>query len=154
MKDKKGETLSFNFIPTTMDTTNEESSLPVIYELARDLKTLELLTKNNKFYTVSRNDAIKIWILKVLNKQSSRYTHRAYSSDYGNEITKLFGRNLKDSLLSAELERLVKEALIVNPYIKKIDNFTFKKEGSKVELTFTVTTVYGEIEQEINYYKE
>lgn len=145
--------MSFNFIPVTLD-NNSADDLPVLYELARDPDTLELLVKNGKFYNVSKNDAIKIWILKALNKQTSRYSHRAYSADYGNEITKLFGRQLKNSLLMSEIKRYIEEALLVNPYIKKIDNFTFSKKGSTVSVTFTVSTVYGEFEQEVNYDKE
>ncbi len=146
--------MSFNFIPTTLDNTQEGENLPVFIELARNLDTLELLVKNKKFYYVYKNDALKIWILKALHKQSTRYTHRAYSSIYGNEIFELFGRCLKNSLLKAELKRYIEEALFVNPYIKKISNFSFAKTGSKVNLNFTVTTVYGSFEQEANYIQE
>lgn len=143
--------MSFNFIPVTTDDDESIENLPVIYELARNLNTLELLVKNGQFYCVSKNDAIKIWILKALNKQTSRYTYRAYSNDYGNEITKLFGRHLKNSLLKSELKRYVEESLLINPYIKKVDNFDFTKNGSTVNLTFLVTTIYGVFEQDINY---
>lgn len=146
--------MSFNFIPVTLDDEIKEESLPLFYELARDLKSLEILVKEGKFYYVSKNDAIKIWILKALNQQTSRYTHRAYSSDYGNEITRLFGRNLKNSLLKSELKRYVEEALLVNPYIKKVENFLFDKKGSVVDLTFTVNTIYGDFEQNVSYESE
>lgn len=146
--------MSFNFISVTLDDEIKEESLPLFYELARDLKSLEILVKEGKFYYVSKNDAIKIWILKALNQQTSRYTHRAYSSDYGNEITRLFGRNLKNSLLKSELKRYVEEALLVNPYIKKVENFLFDKKGSVVDLTFTVNTIYGDFEQNVSYESE
>lgn len=146
--------MSFNFIPVTLDDEIKEESLPLFYELARDLKSLEILVKEGKFYYVSKNDAIKIWILKALNQQTSRYAHRAYSSDYGNEITRLFGRNLKNSLLKSELKRYVEEALLVNPYIKKVENFLFDKKGSVVDLTFTVNTIYGDFEQNVSYESE
>ncbi|MCD8024519.1 MAG: DUF2634 domain-containing protein [Candidatus Gastranaerophilales bacterium] len=141
--------MSFNFIPVTLDDETNADELPIFYELARDLDTLEILVKNGEFYTVSKNEALKIWILKALHKQTSRYEYRAYSNNYGNEILKLFGRHLKDSLLKSELKRYIEEALFVNPYIKKIENYTFLKEGSKVTLTFTVTSIYGEFEQTI-----
>ena len=143
--------MSFNFIPFTLENENTTEKLPVFEELARDKSTMNLLTKNGNFYTVSRNEALKIWILKALNIQTSRYEHRAYSNDYGNEITKLFGRHLKDTLLKAELKRYIEEALLVNPYIKGLSNFTFKKAGSVVDVTFSVLTVYGEFEQNIIY---
>lgn len=146
--------MSFNFIPVTLEENIKKENLPEITELARDLDTLELKVKNGKFYYVYKNDALKIWIKKVLNKETSRYSYRAYSPNYGNEITKLFGRNLKDSLLKSELKRYIEEALLVNPYIKKIENFEFQKNGSKVDVLFSVTTIYGEFEQNITYDKE
>ncbi len=146
--------MSFNFIPVTIEEENTSETLPIFYELARDLTTLELLVKNGKFYYVSKNEALKIWILKALNKQTSRYTYRGYSNNYGNEIIKLFGRGLKNSLLKSELKRYIEEALFANPYIKKISNFTFEKNISAVSATFTVGTVYGTFEQELSYEKE
>ena len=112
--------MSFNFLNVTDE--DENVKLPVIYEWARDLNTFELLVKEGKFYFVSKNEAIKIWILKALNKQTSRYAYKAYSPDYGNEIGTLFGRCLKKTLLKSEIKRYIEEALLVNPYIKKISN--------------------------------
>ena len=146
--------MSFNFIPATVENEENSESLPLLSELARDLNTMELMIKNGQFYKVYKNEALKIWIIKALHRQTSRYTYRAYSNQYGNEITKLFGRSLKNSLLKSELKRYIEEALLVNPYIKKISNFSFAKEGSKVNAVFTVTTVYGDFEQEVSYIKE
>ncbi len=143
--------MSFNFIPPAAENTEKQTELPVIYELARNLETMELLVKNGDFYTVSKNDAIKIWILKVLNVETARYRHRAYSNDYGNEITKLFGRSLKNSLLKSELKRYIEEALLSNPYIKGVNDFTFDKKGSLVNATFNVSTVYGDFEHSVTY---
>ncbi len=146
--------MSFNFIKATAEDNADYENLPEIYELARNLDTYEFLVKNGKFYYVTKNEALKIWILKALHKQSARYTNKAYSKNYGNEISTLFGRHLKKALLKSEIKRSVEEALLINPYIKKLSNFSFKQEGSKVEVLFTVTTIYGEFEQEISYEKE
>lgn len=146
--------MSFNFIPVTLEEEIKEENLPEIVELARDLDTFELLVKDGKFYYVTKNDAIKIWVLKALHYQTARYIYRSYSSNYGNEITKLFGRNLNTVLLKSELKRYVEEALLVNPYIKKIENFEFEKKGSIVNITFSITTIYGQFEQNITYDKE
>ena len=146
--------MSFNFIPATTENNQNSENLPLLSELARDLNTMELLIKNGQFYKVYKNEALKIWIIKALHGQTSRYTHRAYSNRYGNEITSLFGRSLKNSLLKSELKRYIEEALLVNPYIKRISDFTYAKNGAKVSAVFTVTSVYGNFEQEISYIKE
>ena len=146
--------MSFNFIPAATENSANSENLPLLSELARDLNTMELLIKNGQFYKVYKNEALKIWIIKALHAQTSRYTHRAYSNRYGNEITSLFGRSLKNSLLKSELKRYVEEALLVNPYIKRISDFSYTKSGAKVSAVFTVTSVYGNFEQEISYIKE
>lgn len=143
--------MSLNFINFN---NSEDENLPIIYELARNLETLNLLTKDNKFYYVSKNEALKIWILKALNRQTSRYTYRAYSSNYGNEINVLFGRHLNKNLLKSELKRYIEETLLINPYIKKISNLSFEQTGAKVDVQFLVTTIYGEFEQEFRYENE
>ena len=145
--------MSFNVIPSTDDNV-QTAELPELFEFARDLKTLELSVKDDEFYFVSRNDAIKIWILKTLNMQTSRFNHRAYLNDYGNEIEKLFNIPCDESILKSELKRLIEEALYVNPYITKITDVNFKKEGSKVKSNFTVSTIYGEFDQDYEYIKE
>lgn len=136
--------MTFNFVPVSYgENSFNEQVLEEPVELARDLKTLEFLVKDDKFYYVKRNDALKIWILKALHPKASRSEYRAYSQNYGNEIIGLFGRSLSGALLKSELERCVREALLVNPYIKSVENFNYAIKGSKVELTFQVTTVYG-----------
>lgn len=124
--------MSFNFIPTTLDNEIKTEDLPIFCELARDLDTLEILVKDGNFYFVYKNDALKIWILKALHRQTTRYTYRAYSNNYGNELITLFGRYLKNSLLKSELKRYIEEALLVNPYITRLTNFYFEKEHSKI----------------------
>ena len=146
--------MSFNFIPVTLNDETKTEALPIIYEPARNLETLELLTEDGQFYLVSKNEALKIWIVKALNRETSRYSHRAYSNNYGNEITKLFGRHLKDSLLKSELKKYIEEALLVNPYIKEISNFSFNKTNALVSASFTVSTIYGAFEQNIEDGKE
>ena len=39
------------------------------------------------------------------------------------------------------------DALLVCPYIREVDGFSFSKKGSRVEARFTVHTVYEEFTQ-------
>lgn len=142
--------MSFNFINTMAE---EKSDLPIFKELARDLNTLELLTKDGLFYLVSKNEALKIWVAKALHKENSRYTYLAYSPNYGNEISSLFGRYLKESLLKSELKRMVEETLFVNPYILSVSDMSFERKGSTVKTAFVVNTIYGDFTQDITIEK-
>ncbi len=43
------------------------------------------------------------------------------------------------------MKRFVIEAIMVNPYIKEINEFKFNSSGSEFEVEFLVTTIYGVI---------
>lgn len=146
-------TSNFSFIPTTLTEDATELSatvdLPVFRELAFDFTTGQLKTNGGQYYYVEKNEAIKIWIWKALF--SSRYTYLAYSLNYGNEIYTLIGRYLAKQLLYSELKRMIEEALLCNPYITSLTDFDVKQEGSKVECTFSVNTLYGNVAQAYTY---
>ena len=143
---------NYSFIPTTLTnvediTTNVE--LPIFKELAFDFDTRQLKTVGGKYYYVEKNEALKIWIWKALF--TSRYTYLAYSTDFGNEIYTLIGRYLKGDLLYSELKRMIEECLLCNPYLISLSDFKVNQNGSVVECTFGVNTVYGYVAQSYNY---
>jgi len=43
------------------------------------------------------------------------------------------------------LERYLKESLLINPYITGISNTYISVEGSKTDVSFIATTIYGEV---------
>lgn len=83
-------------------------------------------------------------IFCVLNTERSKF--HAYSNNYGVEFEELFGKQM--SYVLPELERRIKEALEWDSRIESVDNFNFEIIGSIVHATFTVHTIYGEIEAE------
>lgn len=123
-----------------------EADLPVYKEWAYDMETNRFLTRNGQYYLVEKNEALKIWIYKVA--RTARYRYQAYSRRYGNEYEQLIGESSDREILESEIERLTKEMLLVNPYIESVDDFSFKHEGSRTTVFYTVTTIYGELEME------
>lgn len=143
---------NFAFIPNTLTDTTEIKTtvdLPVFRELAFDFETGQLKTKGGQYYYVEKNEAIKIWCWKALF--SSRYTYLAYSTNYGNEIYTLIGRYLEKQLLHSELQRMIEEALLCNPYITSLSDFDITQEGSKVTCNYSVNTIYGNVAQAYTY---
>lgn len=143
---------NFAFIPNTLTDTTEIKTtvdLPVFKELAFDFETGQLKTKGGQYYYVEKNEAIKIWCWKALF--SSRYTYLAYSTNYGNEIYTLIGRYLEKQLLHSELQRMIEEALLCNPYITSLSDFDITQEGSKVTCNYSVNTIYGNVAQAYTY---
>ena len=91
---------------------------------------------------VEGNEALRIWIFKALT--TARYHYTAYSFAFGEEWEdQIVGRSMDGDILKLELERFIIEALMVNPYIKRLDNFVYENNLTGLTVTFDVTSVYG-----------
>lgn len=80
----------------------------------------------------------------ILNTE--RNTYLAYSGGYGVELEDLFGMPI--SYVLPELERRIRDALIWDSRIEEVDGFSFEVNQSVVHVTFTVHTIYGNLEIE------
>lgn len=144
----------FPFIPDmlTTDTTGtleqvkSAADLPLFKEYAVDWDNETLLLKDGRPFLISGNDALKVWIYKTLHPQTQLFKYNAYSDNYGNEIMNLISRFVNTDIKRAELQRIISEALLVNPYILNLSEFKFSQIGSKMTIEFTVQTVYGILE--------
>ena len=95
--------------------------------------------------TCDKIEAMKQVIYKILNTE--RYQNIIYSWNYGVELQDLFGEPV--AYVCSELERRVKEALMQDDRIEEVDNFEFDiTEKRTVKATFTVHTIFGEVEEE------
>jgi len=79
---------------------------------------------------------------------TERYLHLIYSFDYGTELAGLAGN--RDSFLFPEIRRRVTEALLVDDRMTDTSDFTFRRRKTRVEVSFTVHTVYGELAMELD----
>lgn len=94
-------------------------------------------------YTDGLESMIQV-VYCILNTERGEYL--AYSNNYGVELADLFGMPI--SYVIPELERRIKEALTWDSRIESVDDFEFEVQGSKVFVTFTVHTLYGDFEDE------
>ena len=122
---------------------------------------LEVKTQPNKNYKMylEQNivngycdglEAVRQTIYKILNTE--RYQHIIYSWNYGIELLDLFGEPV--TYVCPELQRRITEALVQDDRINYVDNFKFDtSEKRTVKVTFTVHTVFGDVESEkaVNY---
>jgi hypothetical protein len=84
-------------------------------------------------------------IYKILNTE--RYQHIIYSWNYGVETLDLFGEPV--TYVCPELQRRIEEALIQDDRITSVDSFEFDISTKRtVKVTFTVHTIYGDVEAE------
>ena len=94
---------------------------------------------------IEGKEAVRQAVYKILNTE--RYQYPVYSWDYGIELVDLYGEPF--SYVCPELERRITEALTWDTRIQSADNFTFEqKAGGRILVSFTVHTVYGDIDTE------
>ena len=96
---------------------------------------------------VTRNEAIKVWVYKVL--QTERFRYGAYYDDYGLDLEKFIGKVPNNEINANELYNAVKETLLVNPYILAVNNISVEQVNKKITLNLELTTVYGKSTQKI-----
>ena len=135
------ETVTVSEIIQSTETTS--TALPLAKEYAWDYDENYFLLIDGKNVIVTGREAVKVWIWMVLHTPKNRY--KAYTSNYGNELESLINQGLSSSALRSELERYLREALLVNAYITGVKNIEFSMDGSKMEVSFTATTVYGDV---------
>lgn len=121
--------------------------------LSTTLKIEKQPSKNYKLHiendTISGScdglEAMKQVIYKILNTE--RYQNIIYSWNYGVELSDLFGE--PTSYVLPELQRRIKEALVQDDRINKVDGFEFNiiKKGT-VNVRFTVHTIFGDVQEE------
>lgn len=89
-------------------------------------------------------EALKVWIYKTL--LTKRYKHLIYSWDYGQDIGEIIGRGYEKGLIKSEVERRIKDCLLIHPHIKECNNFNIRLQQDQLHVDFTVNTIYGEVD--------
>lgn len=133
----------FPFITSDIDRSEASESLPLLKEYAYDYENNELLVdERGCTYLVEGNEALRIWIFKALT--TARFRYMAYTYAFGEEYEdQLVGHVVNGEILKSEMERFITEALMVNPYIERIDNFVFISTSGGLNVSFDCTSVYG-----------
>lgn len=107
--------------------------------------TYRLENTNNRIIGYTDNlEAMKQAIYKILFTE--RYEYLIYSWNYGIELGDLFGK--PKPFVYPELKRRITEALMQDDRITGVNNFAFSSKKGEVTVTFTVHTVFGDIEAE------
>lgn len=133
-----------NLIQTTVDSS---AALPLAKEYAWDYESNDFLLVDGKNVFVTGAAAIKVWIWKALQTPKNRY--KAYSGSFGNDMETLVGQGLSSAALSSEIERRLKETILINAYIIGISKISVSIDGSKASVSFTATTIYGDVSMSV-----
>lgn len=95
--------------------------------------------------SVDEIEAVKQAIFLILNVE--RYEWLIYSWNYGFERKNLIGKPMDFCI--PELERRIREALLQDDRITTVENFSFEVNKKKVLATFTVASIFGSVDTEI-----
>ena len=124
-----------------------QQNLPLMQEVGVDFHTGQpLLEPDGSFRLVSGLEAVRVWVWRALQPDNIRYAYSAHTVSYGNQFHLLAGKSLPQA--ESRMAGLVRETLLVCPYITGVERFSFTREGSRLIAAFTVRTVYGEMSAE------
>ncbi|MEF3313333.1 DUF2634 domain-containing protein [Paenibacillus sp. GYB004] len=109
--------------------------------LAWDFTAGDFVLKDGKTIVLQEVGYLQVWIQKALRtiRDSLIYAR----TGYGSEHHSLIGKNFKSSFSDSEYERMIREALLQNEAITRVDNFAFSQSGSRLDITFDVQSIYG-----------
>ena len=118
---------------------NQNNTLPVAREIAIDFSTGNPIIKNNDYVIVEKNDAVAVWCYYALKIAKGRFL--AFTRNYGSELEeKIIGKQYNPDTYG-KIKRIVEDCLLVNEYIKSIDNVQVEFDD-RLTIEIELTTVY------------
>ncbi len=105
---------------------------------------LDLTARHMRGVTDQR-EAMKQAIYLIV--YTERYKYPIYSWNYGAELEELIGKPVAYAI--PEIKRRVTEALMQDDRINGVDGWVFDVKRGIVSATYTVHTVYGDIDAEV-----
>jgi phage baseplate assembly protein W len=105
-----------------------------------DFMAGDFIIRDGKLVECKGIDAIKVWIEKILRTEKGRF--RIYNdTDYGCRIEDLLiGSNYPVAFIEAELKREIEDALMQNPNILSVSNFSIERTASGITVSMEVET--------------
>lgn len=76
-----------------------------------------------------------------------RFRWQIYNTNFGAELNDLVGDD--EAYIEAELPRMVEDALSPDNRVVSVDNYTFSRSGDALSVSFSVHTVFGDLEEEV-----
>ena len=126
-------------LPSTSNITNDE--IVIVEQPSYTYKQFEYKIQGH----VDNIEAVKQSIKKILSTE--RYDYLIYDWNYGLEIKDLIG---KDKLYAySELKKRISEALLQDDRIISVSNFVFDSNKTNVTIQFLVTTIYGDLNENL-----
>lgn len=131
-------------LPMVFDSeANGSVGLPLYRETDWDFASNRPIWRNGSPVFVTGQRAVLIWAWNTLHTE--RFAHDVYSADYGIDFSALLGQSYAEEVRQSEAIRVVRETLLVNPYITGVSQVSVSFGDSLLRLGFRLTTIYGEV---------
>lgn len=116
-----------------------------------DFNQCEFVMSGGSVSVLTGIDALKLWAEKTIRTQLGRYS--IYNGkNYGANIEDLvIGKRYGFDFVESELKREIETALLRHEDILGMDGFSVVKNGTVLEMSFTLSTVYGKLNEEVTY---
>ena len=137
----------FPFMDAQAAAPTAATALPVAREAKWDFKTDRPVYRGSEPVFVERAEAVAVWAWNALHTERWRWA--LYTGIYGNEIDSLIGQPYTLQVKQAEIPRLLRDCLMVSPYVKELRDIKSSFEGGKLTITFTLISIYGQIFMEV-----
>lgn len=112
-----------------------------------DFDAGDFVKKDGKLIEVTGLEYLKVWIEKALRTVKDSLIYQG--TGYGSEHHVLIGQNFHPDYTRAEYERMVREALLQNDAITRVENFSFSQHGPRLTIAFEVSSIYGTVEKAV-----
>lgn len=121
----------------------QRSELPVYRDVGWDWQRNCHLWLDGQPVIVEKQEAVAAWAMGALITQRCRYP--IYTQAYGCELEELIGSGFAPTTLQAEAERMVKECLLVSPYITEVREIAVGLNENVLTIACKLVTEYGEV---------
>lgn len=140
----------FPLIPglqTQIDNINSNSTNNGITKLGRvfkfDYNTNSFVIQDGRLVEITDDvEKVEQWIELVLQTYKDKYNVYKNTNFYCN-VEDIISQKYISPVYQSELKSEIITALMKHRYITNVDNFTFTKNGRKLNTTFTVTLLNG-----------
>ncbi len=123
--------------------TGNAQSLPPAREVAWDFVLDQPIWRSGSPLYVTGADAVLVWAWNCIHTE--RFAHDVFTADYGQDLAGLIGQPYGDEVRQSEAIRKLRESLLINPYITAVDQINTSLRGSVLQISFNLTTIYGEV---------
>lgn len=117
-------------------------NLPLCREVDWNFVTNRPVWRGGQPVFVTGARAVLVWAWNALHTR--RFAHDVFSTNYGHDFERLIGRPYSDGVRQSEAIRILRDTLLVNPYITAVEQVEVAFEGSTLHLTARLKTIYGE----------